>query len=225
MDVITLKLNPRTVTGKKVKTLRRQGTVPVHIYGTKEPPVALQAEHLVLERILPRIGTNIPLSVETEDQGSGSLCFVREVQRHPVTEQILHVDFMRVDVSQTIRSEVPINLQGNAPAVRDMGGTVLQPLQSVLVESLPMNVPASFELDVSGLDDFEKSLYVRDIAVSANVTVITDLDELIARVAPPRIEVEEVVEEAVEGEELEEGAEEGAAPAAEGETPTQESSA
>jgi large subunit ribosomal protein L25 len=148
------------------------------------------------------------------DGGKGeSVCFVREVQRHPVTDDVLHVDFLRVDVSQTIRAEVPVLLTGNSPAVREGGGTLLQPLQELLVEALPMNVPASLEADVSILDDFEKGVYVRDLTLAANVVVITDPDEMVARVAPPRVEeveVEEELEEPVEGEEGEAAADEDA---------------
>ncbi len=203
MDVPTLKLSPRSVTGKKVKTLRRAGIVPVHVYGRDEPPLSLQVDAQVLRRLLPRVGANIPLSVEVEDQKGEDICFVREVQRHPVTEDVLHVDFLRVDVQQTIRAEVPIVLQGSAPAERESGGTLLQPLQNLLVEALPMNIPASFQVDVSELDDFEKGIYVRDVSVGADVSIVTDPDDLIARVSPPRIEVVEEPEE-----ELEEGAEE-----------------
>ena len=208
MDVQSIKLSPRTVTGKKVNALRRQGIVPVHVYGADIESSAYQVEAQVLRQVLPRVGTNVPLSVEADGQKGENICFVREVQRHPVTEEVLHVDFLRVDVSQTIRAEVPIAIEGNAPAVRNFGGTLLRPLQTILIESLPMNVPTSFSIDVSDLDDFEKAVYVRDISVGPNVTVVTDPDELLARVSPPRIEVVEE-EAAVEEEELEEGAEEG----------------
>ena len=218
MDVLSLKLEPREITGKKVKMLREQGIVPVHVYGRSLEPLALQVESQLLRRILLQVGTNVPLSVEIDGQKGEDICFVREVQRHPVTEDVLHVDFMRVDVEQTIEAEVPIVLIGTAPGVREMNGTLLQPMQSILVVSLPMNVPASIELDVSTLDDFEKAIYVRDVSVAANVTVVTDSDEMIARVVPPRVEVEEVaVEEEVEGLEGEEGAE-GAEEAAGGES-------
>ena len=223
MDVLTLKLSPRSVRGKKVKALRRNGVVPVHVYGTKDEPLALQVEAQVLRRILPRVGTNIPLSVEVEGQKGEDICFVREVQRHPVTEDVLHVDFMRVDVAQTVRAEVPITLSGNAPAVRELSGTLLQPLQALLVEALPMNVPSSLELDVSELDDFEKGIYVRDVSVGADVTVITDEDDLIARVSPPRIEVLEEPEVEKEEEELEEGEAQAAPAEAGAEEPTPES--
>ena len=207
MDVVTLKLSPRSVTGKKVKRLRKEGAVPVHVYGRGIESQALQTEAHVLRRVLPQVGTNIPLSLELDGETGENICFVREVQRHPVTEEVLHVDFLRVDVSRAIQAEVPITLTGAAPAVRELGGTLLQPLLSLLVEALPMNVPASIEVDVSELDDFEKGVYVRDIALASTVTLITDPDDLAARVAPPRIEVEEEVVGEEEEFELEEGEE------------------
>ncbi|MDA1347845.1 MAG: 50S ribosomal protein L25 [Chloroflexi bacterium] len=199
MDVLTLKLDTRTVTGKKVKQLRRTGYVPVHMYGSGVEPSFHQVEAQVLRRVLPQVGTNVPLSVEIDGGKGENVCFVREVQRHPVSEEVLHVDFLRVDVSQTIQSEVPVILTGTAPAVPFMGGTLMQPLQTVLVESLPMNVPASFEVDVSELDDFEKAVYVRDITIGAGVTLLTDTEDLIARVSAPRV-LEAVAVEAKEDE-------------------------
>ena len=204
MDVQTLSLSRRQIIGKKVKTLRRKGIVPVHMYGSGTEPLSLQTEALELQQLLPRVGTNVPLSISVEDGSGENICFVREVQRHPVTEEILHVDFLRVDVSQTIQAEVPVNVTGESPAVRDLNGTLLLQLQSILVEALPMNVPASLDVDISGLDDFEKAVYVGDVAVGAGVTFVAGADEMIARVSAPRIEVDAFEEEEEEGE-LEEG--------------------
>ena len=199
MDVQTIKLSARSVIGKKVKQLRREGIVSVHIYGSDIEPMSLQSDAKTLRRLLPRVGSNIPLSVDVEGLEGENICFVREVQRHPVSEDVLHVDFLRVDVSQPITAEVPIIVTGNSPAVRQMGGTLLQPILSVQIESLPMNVPASAEVDISGLDDFEKGLYVSDLSLPSNVTVLTDTEQLIARVGAPRIEAVTEVEEGVEG--------------------------
>ena len=190
MDVQSLGLSQRTVTGKKVKQLRKQGILPVHMYGSGIESQSLQGSAGELRRVLPRVGTNIPVSVQVEGSDDENICFVREVQRHPVTEDLLHVDFIRVDVTQTISAEVPITLVGSAPATQQ-GGTLLQPLTSLLVEALPMDIPASVEADVSDLDDFEKSIVVSDIAVGDNVTVLTDSDEFVARVSPPRVEAED----------------------------------
>ena len=207
MEEQTLSLSQRTVTGKKVKQLRRQGILPVHMYGSGIDSMSLQGVAGDLRRLLPRIGTNIPVSVRVEGNEGENVCFVRDVQRHPVTEDLLHIDFIRVDVTQTISAEVPIALIGSAPATQQ-GGTLLQPLTSLLVEALPMNIPATVEADVSGLDDFEKSIIVRDIPIADNVTVLTDRDEFVARVIPPRVETEtfdvsdeELDEEATEEEE------------------------
>ena len=209
MDVQNLSLSRRTVTGKKVKRLRKQGILPVHMYGSGIESQALQAELGELRRVLPRVGTNIPVSVAVDGSDDENICFVREVQRHPVTEDLLHVDFIRVDITQTISAEVPITLIGSAPATQQ-GGTLLQPLTSLLVEALPMNIPVSVEADVSGLDDFEKSIVVSDITVADNVTVLTDSDEFVARVTPPRVETDTFDledEEEFEGEEGAEGEE------------------
>jgi large subunit ribosomal protein L25 len=210
MEEQTLSLSQRTVTGKKVKQLRRQGILPVHMYGRGIDSMSLQGVAGDLRRLLPQIGTNIPVSVRVEGNEGENVCFVRDVQRHPVTEDLLHIDFIRVDVTQTISAEVPIALIGSAPATQQ-GGTLLQPLTSLLVEALPMNIPATVEADVSGLDDFEKSIVVRDIPIADNVTVLTDRDEFVARVIPPRVETEtfdvsdeELDEEATEEEEAEE---------------------
>ena len=216
MDNLSLALSPRAVLGKKVKDLRRNGIVPVHMFGQGVQSKALQAEVGVLRRILPRAGGNVPITIEVEDQDGENICFVREVQWHPVTDDLLHVDFYRVDVSQTITAEVPVILEGVSVAVEEMEGTLLQALNTLTVESLPMNMPASFQVDISSLDNFDKTIRVSVVEAGPDVTIVTDPDEMIATAVPPRIEEEPEVEvdELEEGEELEEGAE--AAEGAEG---------
>ena len=206
MEAHTLSLSQRTVTGKKVKQLRKQGILPVHMYGSGIDSQSLQAEAGDLRRLLPQVGANIPVSVKVEGSDDENICFVREVQRHPVTEDLLHIDFIRVDVTQTISAEVPINLVGSAPATQ-RGGTLLQPLTTLLVEALPMDIPVSVEADINSLDDFEKSIVVSDIAIGDNVTVLTDSDEFVARVSPPRVETDDIFGDSdeEEGEEGEEG--------------------
>ena len=204
MDVTTVKLDPRTITGKKVKQLRRQGVIPVHLYGADIQPSNLQIDGRALNRLLPQVGTNIPVSIEVEDQEMENICFVREVQRHPVTDEVIHVDFLRVDVTRTVSAEVPLALTGVSPAVTQMAGTLLQNIQSLSIEALPMDMPAEVPVDISVLIDFDTTLLVGDIEVPGNVTVLNDLEETLVRVAPPRLEVE-----TFDDEELEEGAEEG----------------
>jgi large subunit ribosomal protein L25 len=212
MDVATVKLDPRTVTGKKVRQLRRQGVIPVHLYGADIQPSNLQVDGRMLNRLLPQVGTNIPISIELEDQDMENICFVREVQRHPVSDEVIHVDFLRVDVTRTVSAEVPLALTGASPAVSQMAGTLLQNIQSLSIEALPMDMPAEIPVDISVLVDFDTTLLVRDVEVPDNVSVLNDPDDTLVRVAPPRLEVE-----TFDDEEGEEGA------AAEGEEGDQES--
>ena len=211
MDVATVKLDPRTVTGKKVRQLRRQGVIPVHLYGADIEPANLQIEGRELNRLLPQVGTNIPVSIEIEELETENICFVREVQRHPVTDEVIHVDFLRVDITRTVSAEVPLTLTGISPAVSQMAGTLLQNIQSLSIESLPMNMPAEVSVDISVLVDFDTTLLVGDVEVPGNVTVLNDPEDTLVRVAPPRLEVETFDDEELEeGEgEGEEGAEEG----------------
>jgi large subunit ribosomal protein L25 len=215
MDLQTLKLDRRTVIGKKVKRLRQRGVTPVHIYGADMGPENLQVDDITLNRLLLQVGSNIPVSVEYEGQGDEKVCFVREVQRNPVTDDVIHVDFLRVDVTQTVSAEVPLVLTGSSLAVTEMAGTLLQNVQSLLIEALPMNMPAEVTADISVLVDFDASIPVSDVSVPGNVSVLNDPEDTIARVVPPRLEteIEEEEGEEVEGEEGEgeegEGDEEG----------------
>lgn len=212
MDELTLTLSQRSLTGKKVKNLRSNGIVPVHLFGKGTSSQSLQVEIGVLRRVLLKAGGNVPVKVDVEKQEGENVCFIREIQWHPVTEDLLHVDFQKVDITEMVTAAVPLVLEGVAPAVEILGGTLIQSLDSVDVESLPMDMPVLFNVDVSGLDNFDKTIRVNVLEAGPNVTVVTDLEDLIATVVPPRIEEEEEpegVEGLEDGEEMGEGAEVG----------------
>ena len=112
---------------------------------------------------------------------------------------IIHVDFMKVDVNKEVEAQVPVIIQGTSPAVRNLGGTLLQPLQAVTVRALPMEIPAQLTLQAEVLVDYDTNLYVRDLVGMDSVAIINDENELIASVVPPRIEREDTVAD-IEGE-------------------------
>ena len=201
MDAQTLKLERRDLTGKKVRRLRREGIIPVHVYGADIQPASLQVDERSLNRLLPRVGSNIPVTVEYEGQAAENICFVREVQRHPVSDEVIHVDFMRVDVARVVSAEVPLTLTGTSAAVSQMAGTLLQSVQSLLIEALPMDMPAEIIVDISVLSELDSTLSVSDIDVPGDVTVLNDPNDSVMRVAPPRLETQDFADEATEGEE------------------------
>lgn len=200
-DSISLQATPRSVTGKHVRFLRRAGVTPIHLYGRETDSLALQVDSTVLLDVLAKAGRNVPVSVSVEGSATSHFAFIREVQRHPVTEAVLHVDFYQVPVTEAMRAAVPVYLIGDAPAVRLLSGNLTQALHTVEVECLPLEVPQYVEVDISGLEDFEQGIYVSSLDMGQAVTILTAPEELIVRVNPPRVEVEAAVTgEAAEGE-------------------------
>ena len=220
MENLILTVEKRTIVGKKVSLLRREGVTPLHLYGSGIDSQALQCETAVVGKLINQAGTNIPVTLKVAGDVGENVCFVREVQYHPVTDRLVHVDFMKVDVNRVVRAQVPIAITGLSPAVRHMGGTLLQPLQTVTVEALPMDIPASYSLDAESIIDFDTNLFVSDLENIDGVSIINDDDELVAGVVAPRIEAELEIElgEGEEGTEAEEGEQR------EGESGTEESS-
>lgn len=207
-----LKVAPREVIGKKVKVLRLGGLTPANIYGHNVESQAIQVATEELKQVLKSAGRNeiVYLRLDGDDPRP---TFVRDVQQHPVTDVILHVDFLQISLREKVRADVPIHLVGVSPAVDTFGGILMHGLDHVTVEALPTEVPSSLEIDVSPLAEINQALHVSDLDVPDGVTLLTDVEQVIAKVAPPAVEpIEEVPEEeaAEEGEAAPEGEEEAA---------------
>jgi len=190
-----LTVDPRSLLGKKVKQLRRQGLVPANIYGRDLQSTAIQLPIDQLNHVLRTAGRNeiIYLRLDRQDPRP---TFIRAVQRNPVNDAILHVDFHQISLKEKVRLEVPIHLTGTAPAVSTYGGTLLHSLDFITVEGLPTDIPSHIEVDVSVLDQIDQSLHVRDLPIPAHLNVLTDPELAVAKVVPPAVErVEEVVPE------------------------------
>lgn len=201
-----LEVRPREVLGKKVRALRRQGIIPGNIYGHNVASVAVQVPTEDLRHILRTSGRNDLVYLKLDGQEARPT-FVRDIQRNPVTDAILHVDFLQISLKEKVRLEVPIHLTGTSPAVETFGGILVASLDRISVEALPTEVPSHIEIDVSVLETIDQSLHVRDLRLPQGVEVLTDPELVIAKVAPPAVEkVEEVVPEEGEAVEGEEGA-------------------
>ena len=195
MDSVDIEAQPRQVLGKKVKELRRQGLVPANMYGRGSDSVALQLpEKLVAQRVA-RASRSTLFSL-TLNGDKGETVLVKEVQRHPTSGRVLHVDFYRVAMTERLKASVPLHFVGDAPAVKQFDGSMLHNLTAVEVESLPGDLPAGIEVDVSGLETLDDAIHVSDLQVAAAVTVLTPADELVAKVLPPTVIEEDEVEAA-----------------------------
>ena len=208
-----LNVAPRDVLGKKVKVLRRQGVTPANIYGSHIESQSIQLSTEELRHVIKTAGRNDIVYLRL-DGDEPRPTFVRDIQQNPVTDAILHVDFLQISLREKVKADVPLHLVGLAPAVDTLGGILMHGLDHVSVEALPTEVPSFIEVDVTSLAEINQALHVSDVPVPEGVTILTDVEQVIAKVAPPAVEPEpEVAEEAeaVEGEAAEEGAEETAA--------------
>ncbi len=208
---VELKVSARPVLGKKVKRLRREGIIPANVYGRGLDSLAIQVVRDDLVSVIRTAGRNeiVYLRLDGEEPRP---TFVRQIQRNPVTDAILHVDFYQISLMEKVRMEVPLALVGTAPAEQAYGGTLLHSLDSITVEGLPTDIPSVIEVDVSGLAEIDAAIHVGELSVPEQVAVLSDPEVVVAKIAPPHVEKgveEEVVEE---GEAAEEVAKEEAAP-------------
>ena len=213
-------VDSREVTGKKVRSLRRQGIIPAHLYGRGTESLTLQASAPTITTLLRTTSPNAIISLQINGEQETRPVMLRGVQRHPVTDELIHVDFFQISLTEKLRADVPLMMSGEAPAVHIFSGVLLQSLDHISVEALPTEIPSHIDVDVTGLDTLDSAIHVRDLPIPDTVLLLTDPDQVVAKVEPPRLVVEEeaAAPEEAAAAEAEAAAAEGApAPAAEGE--------
>lgn len=176
----------RTVTGKRVQRLRRQGQLPGVVYGRDVPSRNLSLDAHEFELLRKHSGPNTLFDLAI-DGGRPTPALVHGVQVHPLTRRPVHVDLLAVRMTDELVVDVPVYVTGVAPAVDKDGGTLTH-LNSIRVRALPDHLPQSVEVSVESLDSFDASVHVRDLSLPSDVTVLTDPDEIVARVLAPRVE-------------------------------------
>jgi len=185
----------RSVIGKQVKALRRQGRLPAVLYGAGTEPLSIELESRAASKILDRASGSTLLQLQLE--GQEHMVLVREIQRDVIRRNVMHVDFLKVAMDVRITAEVPIELVGRAPAVDELGGVLVTGINSIEVEALPADLRDRVTVDLGSLVKIDDSISAGDLFLGEGVELLTDPAELVARVI---YQVEEVLEEVVEPE-------------------------
>ena len=226
MAKINLKVESRSVLGRKVKTLRKEGLVPGNIYGNKVKSFAIQFKLSEFVKVFESAGeTNIvelAISAGKTKKADSRSVLISNIQVDPVTDTPIHVDFHQVDLKVKVTAQVPVEVIGESPAEKQGLGTVVTYIDEVEVEALPMDLPDKFEVDLSKLTEIDQAVHIKDLGVDTKkVEVKIDSEEIVIKIEPLRKEEEEpepVEEEGVEsaedgeadeGKEGEEGGSEG----------------
>jgi large subunit ribosomal protein L25 len=201
MSDITLEVQSREETGKNAnRRLRATGLIPAVVYGGDLDPVAIQVDRRTLHDLFKQTGGEnavFLLKLAGTDQKRHSM--VRELTIDPISRQVIHIDFLRVLMTEKVKVQVPINLEGTPVGVKNEGGVLDFITREVEVECLPGDIPQTLELDVSDLE-IGSHYEVKDLEVPAGVELMVELDKVIVAVAHSRVatEVEEAEAEAAE---------------------------
>ena len=200
MSELKLEANRRELTGRKVGQLRRQGLVPVVVYGNVKQPVNLQVDIKLLERVLHSGGDTRLVEVTVNDGGKHNV-LVKDVQREPVGHRLLHADFYAVNMAEKQHVAVPLVATGK-PVGLTAGLMVLKLHEAIHIEALPADIPGEIEIDISPLN-LERPITVADLPQVKGVTYVDDLEEVLFNLQTTREEVSEEAEAAEAGSEPE----------------------
>ena len=207
MEKITVSLTTREQRGKSNQALREQGRVPAVVYGHGAEGQAVAVDTKTINKVYAQAGGNkiIGLKIDGERMKNAR---IQDVQHNVRTGHISHIDFYLVKMDEKLKAEIPLHMVGESTAVYQQEGSLIRPLETIEVEALPGDLPQSFEVDISVLDDFDKTITVADLKIPEGVEVLTAAEEVIAKVEPPRsdAELEDLDSEIDEKAEMPEGA-------------------
>jgi large subunit ribosomal protein L25 len=188
MATATLTAESRSETGKgAARKLRAAGRVPAVIYGHRREPQGLSLDARTLGLTLERVSASSVFELALG--GTTVRALIREVQRHPVSRALVHVDFQELVAGERVTMRVPLAFVGTAEGVRNQGGLLEEVTRELEISADPANIPDRIDVDVSALT-IGHPLHVRDVAVPQGVTVLTDAGATVVQVSPPRLEEE-----------------------------------
>ncbi len=204
---VQLQATLRTILGRKVSSLRREAKIPANVYSKQKDSVAITLDKKEFVKLYSTAGetTLIDLNVDAEKKSRPVL--IRDAQRHPVTGDIVHVDFQQVDLSQKVTANIPVETTGESEAVK-AGGVLVVTHNEIEVEALPTDLPEVFSIDISKLNAMGDTITVADLQFDREkVTIELDPEEVLATIqAQEEEKVEEVTTELAEPELIKQGA-------------------
>ncbi len=233
MEQIPLSAQKRTVLGRKVKQLRKDGIIPAHVFGHKVKTVHVQVKAGEFHKVFEKAGETGIISLSVDSLSSGASAkdgekrpvLIRNLQIHPVTDEPLHIDFYQVNLTEKVKVNVPLEIVGEAPAVEKKIGLLLTPVSEVEIEALPADLPENIEVDITKLSEIGSEIKVKDLKVErSKVEVLTDEELVVAQIGELVTKEMEALEAEVEAEAAEAQAEAAEAPAEGEEKPEGEAS-
>lgn len=209
MNTFKLNAEKRTLLGRKIKVLRAKALVPGNIYGKSVKSQAVQVDAKELKSVYEKAGETGVIELTLGKETVPVL--VNNLQIHPVTAEVLHVDFRQVNLKEKVTANIPVEVVGESPVQKSGSGTVVLLLNELEVEALPTDLIEKFEIDATKLTEVDQTVKVADLDYDkSKITVATNADEIVVKVEPPQKEeviAAPVAEVPAEGEAPAEGGE------------------
>ncbi len=189
METLTIAATARDVLGKRVKKYRLEGKTPAVLFGVtaESTPIVIDTKEFLA--VYAKAGESTLIDVVL-DNGTPIKTLVSEIQVHPVTSRILHVDLRRVDMNKKITASVKLQFVGESAAVKNFGGTFVAQIDEVTIECLPSQLMHEITVDISKLASFDDTITIAELSVPAGVTIENNPETIIAMVEAPRSEAE-----------------------------------
>ena len=197
MEKVVLKAEKRDVIGKQVKALRRAGKLPAVIYGRHTEPINVSLDAHTASLVLGKLTSSSLVTIDLDGKEYPAL--VREKQRDYIKNRLLHVDFLAVSLTESLRASVAVNFVGVSAAVKDFNAVLVTNLQSLEVECLPTDLPERIDVDISALARPGDGIRVRDVEVSDKVRLLNDPDTMVAVATFAKVEEEVAAVPGAEG--------------------------
>ncbi len=200
--MISLQAKTRNIFGKKTKAIKNQGLIPAVVYGPGVKNASVEVEEKEFVKVFRKAGESslVELSIEGEKEKRPVL--VHEIQRDPLSDSIIHIDFFQASLKEEVEVAIPLVFEGVAPAEKELGGTLNKNMLEIEVKALPQNLPHEIKVNIDSLKTFEDHILVKDLQIPANVEVQKKPEEIVASVLPPQKIEEELateIKEDIEG--------------------------
>ena len=201
MEQVPLSAQKRNVLGRKVKSLRKEGLIPAHVFGHKIKTVHIQVKGHDFQKVFEKAGETgiVDLAVDGEKRP----VLIRNIQTHPVSDLPLHIDFYQVNLTEKVKVDVPLEVVGEAPAVEKKLGLLLTPVAEVAIEALPADIPEKIEVDISKLENVGDEIKVKDLQIdTSKITLLVDPELVVVQIGELVTKEMEAVEAEIEAEKV-----------------------
>jgi len=195
--MITLSAKIRKDLGRKNNSLRDQGMIPAVVYGPGEKNISLELNYADFQKVFKEAGESSLIELKVEGEKEKKLVLVHEIQKDPVSDKFIHIDFFQASLKEETEVMIPLVFEGEAPAVKDLGGTLVKNFSEIEVKALPQNLPHEIKIDISGLKNFGVHILIKDIKLPNGVTILKKSDEIVVSVPQP-VNVEEELAKEIE---------------------------